>query len=302
MPTLDSRTLRVGPGRWALVVLALAMAAGLFVFRGAGRSLTDSNDFRVPFLASRLWFAGGNPYDHAEIEPLWKNCGGSPNQQPYRRVAPSVYPPTAFLAAVPITGFDWPAARAIWLGLCLVSFGGMVYALVRLAGLCWDDPRAWLLVAFALAAAPVHTAFAKGQPVLPALALPLIALYQLRRGRAEVAGLLVAVAMCWKPQTAGPIAAAVCLVGGPGVGRMLTIAAGGSAVALAVAGGWSTANGVPWFDSWRDNLAYAAGSHGVNDPSATNPSRHHLVNLAYSLTSTGLLGAADAHRVGLFVA
>src|SRR5947207_1779252 len=99
-------------------------------------------------------------------------------------------------------GDKQPSARAVsWFSILLLS------------GLRPRDFRALLLILFCLAFAPPRNAMVMGQNALPATCLVIISASALRLRRNRAAGVLLALALCLKPQDAAMILLFYALIG-----------------------------------------------------------------------------------------
>ena len=239
--------------------LRLALAAGAFGLAfglSALRIGHGAPDFYVFWTAARHWQA---PYDPAIIAHLEAqiHLGG---------VWPFAYPPTFLVLVWPFTLAPLPLAYPLWTGLEAALFVFAAAGLVR---------PAWATVL--LAATPVvFFAAALGQTSL-IVGGAMIGAWQLRETRPAVAGALLGLAACVKPQA---------LVLAPVVfwGRWRLLgcmaAMGVALVAASLVFGWQR-----WLE-WRDALAafraLAPQTERIN-PSALSPS-------AAWMFATGALG------------
>jgi len=277
-----------------LLFLFVTLFATEFLIRGPGRFFQEGsaiNDFISPFVQSKAWLEGTNPYSPAELVRLWPK--GAPHLDFLSRDAaagtlaakdgiPSPYPLTCFLILAPIAHAPWPAVHIALLAtnvLCALLFIGI---LVSFLGLGRHDPRTYLLWGLGLGLAPLHTAIAAGNLIVIVCACAAIAMWCARRNRNTAAGILLAVATCLKPQVGllflayYAIRQRWCTVL---VGATVTMLAGTVAILRLVVSGTP---GVQTYLADLNNL-FAVGA--INDFSRANPLRFHLLNLQMPLGS-----------------
>jgi hypothetical protein len=243
-------------------VAAVILAATLFVVRGPLRAVRDSADFGIVYAAARAWVQGGDPYDPSAVA-LARTDGGVPRFDDSSATR-TPYPPATFPLLAPFALLPWRAASAAWLvmTIVLVALGGA--AIVRAA------PREpWLMAAFVLAFAPLHTGIAKGNL---SIAAAMLAVVLGATGATAATGVSAAL----KPQIGAPFFLIDLLAR-----RWRSLAIGiAVAAALLVAGVVRMQQAAPhWLAGLRANYASLAQPGGLNDPSAANPYRYHLINL-----------------------
>lgn len=262
-------------------LLVLAAAAG-FIARGPFRALSNPSDFILVYGPARTWLMGGNPYDMPQIDRVWLEAHGPPDLAPSRRDMPGLlYPPTTLPMLAPFAALTWPAAHRVWITANIAFVGVILWSVARIAGFHPRQRRTWLYVAGGLVFAPVHTTIHHGQTPLYVMAVGLVGFALAPAGARGGGGLLLGLAAGIKPQIGLPMLA---LEGVRARWRSVLIGSAALMVLLIAAIGPMTWRGVPWWDSWRDNLA-AFRSGGAGDPVAGNPYRHQLVNLQYPLTA-----------------
>lgn len=186
-----------------IVLAAVAVAAGLFAYRGLlpitrpGANM-DTALVSVP---PRVWLEGGNPYDPEAIDAAWLAAGGDADFAPGRRGRQAfVYPPGAYLlgsvsAVLPIGAmpYVWGVANAAML---LLSW----WLIARLAELKPVSPGGLALLAAALAMGPAHTNSRLGQTGVLILFLCALAWRLRSKDRQVLAGVVLGVACAVKPQ------------------------------------------------------------------------------------------------------
>ncbi|HYA18804.1 MAG TPA: glycosyltransferase family 87 protein [Bryobacteraceae bacterium] len=169
----------------------LILAAVYFVVRGPVRFFTEGGDFLTLFASSRSWLHGENPYTSGSLMASAVAAGASVPAEQFVATPPT-YLPTALLVYAPLAALPWSIANGLWFAILLGAFGWAAVMTSRLAG-GLTAPLASLLLAFA----PVHTAFARGQPSLLVCALVIAGV---TIERPLFAGFLLALGMCIKPQ------------------------------------------------------------------------------------------------------
>jgi hypothetical protein len=266
---------------WGWLIVA---AAFYFVARGPWRALYDSGDFLNVYSATRCWVHGGDPYATADLVRIGR-AAGAPVSEAYFAGLPSVYLPPSLLLLAPFALFPWAVAKTVWLcfltGSCLWLAASTVTAVKR-----WALPLWCYLLAFA----PLHTGLRKGQPTV--LVCSLIAA-SLLVSEPLLAGLLLGVAACIKPQLAfGFLLLALLarefrkLLAACLTGLVITLAA------LARLRGGSLAH-------LFSNLSLVGG--GINSASPDNPIRFQLINID-TLLPSALYGVATIAIVYAIIA
>ncbi|MGA2881498.1 MAG: glycosyltransferase family 87 protein [Bryobacteraceae bacterium] len=246
---------------WLIVFVAAAL---YFVVRGPCRAVDDSGDFLIVFTAARNWMQGLNPYIPADLAAS-AQAAGAPVPAAYFVTSPSVYLPSALPLVAPLALLPWAIAKVLWLACLLALSLWNVVALARLAKE-WALPVASLLLAFA----PLHTGLGRAQPSVLVCGLIFVSLFTTDP---DIAGLLLGMAACIKPQLA---AGFLLLALGQRQYRKLIVAC----VMVAVSTGIGVALIAPgWFPALNWNLREIVGSssglHSGPDPT----SWYQLINL-----------------------
>lgn len=186
----------------------LAVAAGSLVvdiarpgtFRGSVARVVP--DFGVFFPAARLAVEGKNPYDLVVIASAEREI------DPENDALPAMSPPWAIATLVPLTPFEFEAARVAWffanLGL-LIAVGGMLWSLYD-----GDPDRAAFGPLLVVASYPAIQALGLGQfsPLVVAGLVGFVAAE--KAGRPVLAGMTLSL-MLAKPQTQVVVAIALGL-------------------------------------------------------------------------------------------
>ena len=270
----------------ALAIL-LIIAAGEFVIRGPVRfeRAESFNDFISPYIQTRAWLQGVDPYSPASLVTLWPRDAVkfdflthdlASHSLVLKRGIPTAYPPTSFVLLAPIALLPWHTAHRLWLIVTCLSVGVTILVLAAFAGLQLKNKIAYIFLALALALAPFHTGMAAGSIVILVIGLFACAILAEERGRAIAAGVLIALAVSLKPQIGLPLLAYYTF-------RRrwrLTVAAAISLVLIAaVAIAVLEITHTPWRANYKyDNqILFSHGSLG--DFTEANPIRFGLVNL-----------------------
>jgi hypothetical protein len=306
-PTTYKPTASHGWRRILLLLLLLGAGADFFV-RGPLRIVhgTEWNDFLSPYIQSRAWISGMDPYSTESFLKFWPT--GKPmfafvtrdaadGTLVFKRGVPSPYPLTSFVVIAPLALMPWSVSQYVWIGLNLLAIVFIVRGLLTVSEVSWRDPRAWVFAAFALAVAPLHTALFTENPVILVLGMGVAALWAAKFSRASLAALALAIAMCLKPQVG------LCFLLFFVVQRqwkLVTVASASSVFVMLVAIARLAAAGTLWLPSYMAaaRLVFARGA--INDFTAANPIWFHMLNLQVVLYP--LLGNQAATSVcALFV-
>src|SRR5207248_2685000 len=117
-----------------------------------------------------------------------------------KRGVPSPYPITSFVVLSPLALGSWDVAEFLWILLSLGAVGILICGIVAITGVSWRDPKAWMFAAYTLALAPIHTGLATQNTAVLVVALCVATVWAERRARENLAALLLALAICLKPQ------------------------------------------------------------------------------------------------------
>lgn len=133
-PTLSRRDLAT---LHAVGLAAVVAVGALSIVLIAHRLDASMWDFRAYYWGTRVWMAGGDPYDQAQLAALSGQEG----------VLPFHYPPLMLVLFRPIAGLPYVLAAYLWIALKL----GMLLLLVRLWRREWlGDLSPFLLAAIVL--------------------------------------------------------------------------------------------------------------------------------------------------------
>jgi hypothetical protein len=272
-----------------VLVWYLLLAAGCeFVLRGPLRALWpagDFNDFLSPYVQTRIWMAGGDPYDATALVDHWPEDISKPEfvkrealdgSLALRHGVPSPYPITAFPLLVPLAVLPWKTANLCWLSLEILSFLVLVAALLRMSRSYLPELEGCGLVLAILLLAPIHTAIAVENAVIVALALSTAAIVLREKQYTLAAAASLACATALKPTIALPFFIFFALR--KHWGTLAYTAAGCGAIFLA-AEIRMLASGTNWLPSFLSISQRMFLPGGVNDFSNANPIRFDLLNL-----------------------
>ncbi len=266
---------------WCAAALLLLAAALQFMLRGPidHRGTLRMYDFAMHYSSAQSWLNGHNPYDNKLLWTAWLERGGrAEGMMP--DIWLSVLPPSSFVVFAPLALLPARVAVVAWICLSLAMVALMLWAVIALTGLrgAW----AGLFVAGALASAPIQTLVTVGQASLPSIALILLAIERAMRGKPIVAGLLLGLSACLKPQLALPFAAYFAFARN---WRVLTMVLGTTALLTLVAIIPMQMHGHDWLGQWLTNIASSSAPGRNNDPTISGPWREQMIHLPLWLFS-----------------
>jgi len=152
-------------------------------------------DFFQEWASARNVWHGLPVYSpHAQTIPLYL---GMPARPGYHFVTVNAHPPVSVLLGLPLSGFDYRIAHAIW---NLISLGALLASVAIIAGTLGVacQLRTWVLVAFLVLSGPLHTQLLYGQLNLVLLLLVTGVWWADRSGRPGWAGTLLGLATAIK--------------------------------------------------------------------------------------------------------
>jgi Glycosyltransferase family 87 len=278
----------------ALLAILLLLAGAEFALRGPVRfaHAASFNDFISPYIQTRAWMAGQDPYSPQNLVRRWP-----PEAERFdfltrdladgslvlKRGIPTAYPLTAFVLIAPVAVLPWHLAHPLWLLITVCSFGVAAVSLLSVAKLLPRNDLTIAFLAIALALAPFHTALAAGSIVTVAVAASAAAVWASNRRHDILAGVLLAMAVGLKPQIGLPFCFYYLV---RRRWRLPALAVGLVAVLFLLAVARCAMGGTPWIENYLyDNrILFAPGSLG--DFTEGNPIRFGLINFqvaAYTL-------------------
>jgi len=296
---------------WSLILTLLVLLSGTeFFVRGPLRFAHSGNfnDFISPYIQSRAWVKGIDPYSPANLVRLWPpqaehfvflDRDFTTGTLVLKRGIPTAYPPTALLVLAPMTILPWPLAHGAWLVLNLLVYASMGLCLAWLMHLQWNQTRTYVFCALVLTLAPFHTGMAAGSIAIVAVATTAIVLLAAERRQDILAGTLLAIAVSLKPQIGLPFLFYYLL---RRRWRLASSAIGAVAFLAVLAVLRLTIAGTPWVENYAyDNrILFSRGSLG--DFTEANPIRFGLVNvqvLLYAILHDRALANGLALAVGI---
>ena len=106
-----------------LLLLAMTLFATEFLIRGPARFLRNGfNDFISPFVQSKIWVSGRDPYSPQELLRFWPIDAAHPEflsrdaavgAMASKYGIPSPYPMTCFALLAPLSGASWSSIRLL---------------------------------------------------------------------------------------------------------------------------------------------------------------------------------------------
>jgi hypothetical protein len=244
-------------------LLLLALAASAFIVRGPVRMVHAAfNDLSTPYVSARLWMQASDPYDNSLFMPAWTQAGGVRFvQRGSSTTTRPAYPPPTLPVLAPLAILKWNHARVLF-----ALLASSLYALI-----VWKLRKAPpFTLALVLGMSAVGTAIGGGN--LAILAIEFAVLASLATAPIT-AGLLLGLAICFKPQLAIWLLLYFLLTRKwhTAVTAIATVSVSSLVAILRMP---ST-----WISSYSANLSHFLSIGGVNDFTTGNPSRFELVNL-----------------------
>jgi len=273
----------------SVVIFALmALATIEFGVRGPWRALHsvgEFNDFISPYVQTRVWLAGQDPYDLTVLARAWPYQRSSLDTSLVARGIPSPYPITGFPLLAPLAAISWEHASLLWLiaeGLFLALFLASLSSIATSTGAELYKKH---FIFGALALAPLQTGFAVENMTIAAIALATAAVACDLRQRNILAGILLACGIALKPTiVAGVLIYFIVRRRWQAFGS--TIA--GCAALLIAAEARMTWAGTHWLPSFLLNQRHLFAAGTVYDFSSANSLRFDLVNFQLVVSQFGI--------------
>jgi hypothetical protein len=276
-----------GRWRWPVLCLLTCMSVLEFSARGPIRALgssRDFNDFLSPYVQTRAWLSGRDPYAASTLRDNWpvvprptfllqESADGT---LAAKRGIPSPYMTTAFPLLLPIAELPWRIAICAWVLLCVLAVFVAASVLIHLAGVRRCSSLALTIFLSALLLAPVQTAIAASNIVTVVLALGMVATFCLMQDRAKMAGFLLTLAIALKPTVALPFVIYALVSRNRIKVTVPAIAAGVLLLSVAI---------IPqhgrtlWWKSFLANNQGMFAPGAIDDFSTANPLHFQLINL-----------------------
>lgn len=186
--------------RGGLILLLLLLSLAEFIWRGPVRFLrmgSHWSDLSQLYFPSRAWSRGLNPYSPDNFVKLSIEAMGAsrPRTDVLTR---SAYPLTSIVLVSPIAVLPWPLAQLAWAALLSLSAWLMIWSLSSYCNL--DVPKQYLYAGLVLALAPLQTGVGVGNVSIAAVALSAVAFQAGAARKERLAGMLLGIAVCLKPQ------------------------------------------------------------------------------------------------------
>ena len=189
----------------AIAIVVLAFAAAKFIYQDFARLAFPLNDFTSPWLLSKAFAAGVNPYSFADASRTWDveraRSGPMPDFAAVFNYYGMVYPPTSFPIIAPFTLLHWKAAVFAYLFISTALLAFVVFLMSRRLRYQGSHARSLCFVAFSLALAPVHSGIHELNLSTFATAFILAAVVWME-DRPHAAGIALALGLCLRPQAA----------------------------------------------------------------------------------------------------
>ncbi len=271
------------------VPILFLFCLAFFIERGPYRAIrySTTGDFSTVYAAARSWMHGANPYDRATLKTELARAGAPADLQHDQDVNPSVYLPAALPWAFLVAWLPWPPANTLWCLLSVVLFAFSVSAILSRTGL---SPRHKLLVASAvLLFSPTYVGIYDGNPAVIVISLVALCICAAaEQGPNLATGVLLGVAMCFKPQIAicGLCVLALWRRWVPifvGLAVLCVMMAAGLVVVSHLGHTWQ------WWHSEQQNVAISFQIRGQSDPTPGSHVAWQLLNtqtiLSYLITN-----------------
>jgi len=297
--------------RWlGILVAALLLASGAeFWIRGPLRAShgTGWNDFLSPYIQAKAWAHGEDPYSPQSLisnwptdnqRPRWVETDAAKGLLELKRGIPTPYPLSSLVVLAPFTVLPWSLAVAIWI---VISTGAAVLSPLALIAICCRelaDRRALIFLALVFAFTPLHTGLGTANPAMLAVSLTVATVWAEHRSKPNLAGVLLAIAVCLKPTVAGGLLLYYL------VRRHWRVAGIACAITAMVVGLGIfrlTLTGVPWFASYVENTRRIFAPGSLADFARPDPIRFNMINaqvLFYSLLGNAPLANRVAQSLG----
>ena len=278
--------------RWIAVGLLACFSLLEFSARGPVRALgssgRDFNDFISPYVQTRAWVRGLDPYAPSILDQMWpvsprpsfllsESADGT---LAAKRGIPSPYLVFTFPLLLPVAELPWRVAICVWVGLCLLAAFSVAWTLIEFAGGRGRSELALLISVSVLLMAPMHTAIATSNVVTIVLALGLFASFCVEHKRSGLAGILLTVAMGLKATVGLPFVIYALASGKRGKVIPVVIVAG---MLLLSATMLPEHGRTLWWKSFEKNSRTMFAPGAIDDFSTANPLAFQMVNLQAAL-------------------
>jgi hypothetical protein len=281
-----------GHWRWLALCFLACLAVLEFSARGPVRALgwssRDFNDFISPYVQTRAWLSGRDPYAPSTLAELWPASPRPPfllkesadGTLPAKRGLPSPYPVLAFPVLLTFASLPWRIAICAWVVVCVLAVFTIAAVLIEFAGVRRNKQLALLIFVSVLLLAPVQTAVAASNIVNVVLAVGMVAAFCQTHNRSAWPGVLLTLALALKPTVAVPFA--IYALANRNRSKVIPVAitTGIFLLSLTI---------IPqhgrtlWWSSFLGNSRSMFASGAIDDYSTANPLHFQLVNLQAAL-------------------
>ncbi len=251
----------------------------------------ERSDFAQVYVPSRAWINGLNPYNPNNFVEVYRDTvGGSPDVNGYW--THSAYPLTTQVVLSPIAALPWLAAEIMWVVLLALPICLAMWALASLACLP-QIGNTYLFMALTLALAPLQTGVAVGNLGILAVCLCAMGAWAADRRKYILAGVLLAIAACLKPQVA------IWFILYHSLRKrwqLVLVCAGVGIAVLSVGILRLEASGVTWLPDYLENAHRFVADTPPVDFTEADPIRFTMVNL--QVLFYALVGSTRGARIG----
>ena len=285
--------------RQILVAILLLSSVVEFSVRGPARLVQSLgwNDFLSPYIQSKAWVQGKNPYSAQALvslwpadnqRPIWVDTEAANGTLELKRGMPTPYPISSLVILSPFTPLSWSVALWLWILISIAAVVLSPFALLSICGCSLFDVRSQLFLAAVFALAPFHTGLGTGNPAMLAVSLMVMTVWAARSGLGRTAGVLLAIAVCLKPTVAGGLLLYYLI---RRQRKVALVACGIAAIVVIVGVSRMALAGVPWLSSYFENTRRIFAPGSLADFTRPDPVRFNMINA--QLLFYGLLGSAS---------
>ncbi|MBV8863925.1 MAG: DUF2029 domain-containing protein, partial [Acidobacteriaceae bacterium] len=234
-----------------------------------------TGDFSTIYAATRCWLHGENPYDRAALKAELAKAGAPPDIQHEQDINPSVYLPSAMPWMALIGNLLWRPANIAWCLLSLLLFAISLGAILGRTRLSTHGK--WLAASAALAFSPTYVGIYDGNPGVIVISLVSLAICFGARQSTIASGILVGIALCFKPQIAiCPLCVLVAWKNWKAAAAGVAIFAASLALGALVISGFG--HNWNWWNAEQHNLAISFQPGGQSDPAPNSPVAWQMLN------------------------
>jgi hypothetical protein len=279
--------------------LLLALACIFFICGGPVRAVMLGSfiDFRCFYAGTRAWLQGSNPYDRSNSQSILIAAGDDDSKHVFH----IVNVPVTFPLLTPFVLLDWPTAKILWAGFQIaLLIATLLVLLVGIAGWSPTNRSSMGYMALIFFMFPTAHNIIIGQLAIPATFLIVLGLYCETRQRDWLAGVMLALATCVKPQM-GVFFLLLAL--SHWRWRTWLSAAVVGVTLVVVSLGQLYIHHIDWISTLQENYRLLFSPGGLNDSSSANSIDYGMVdlqiplrllfsnNMLISFSALGLAGA-----------